>query len=185
MGGPGSWRWTAFLIVALVLAPAGFAATTEEYRLKAAFVYKFATYVRWPPTSDIPAKPFVIGVIGSDPFGASLDGIVQSQTVNGRAVRIKRLSRLADILNCDLVFVSTSEKRNLPEILALLRDAPVLTVSDLDRFAESGGMIGLVTTGDNRIRFDINVAAVERVGLKASSQLLQLARIVDESRGRR
>jgi hypothetical protein len=61
----------------------------------------------------------------------------------------------------------------------------VLTVSDLDHFAENGGMIGLVTTDDNRIRFDINQTAVERAGLKASSQLLQLARIVDETRRNR
>jgi hypothetical protein len=168
-----------FLITGLGLAQLA-AAATAEYRLKAAFLFKFATYVRWPASTDAATdKPFVIGIIGSDPFGSALDDVVRPQKVQGRPIAIRRLNRPEEALNCHLVFVSASEETNLTRILAFLRGAPVLTVSDLDRFAENGGMIGLITTEDNRIRFDINNAAVERAGLKASSQLLQLARIVD------
>jgi hypothetical protein len=158
------------------------AATAPEYRVKAAFIYKFTTYIRWPPSPRAVTAPFLIGVIGTDPFGPSLDEVVRDQTVQGRGMRIKALSRPEDTLGCDVVFVCASERTNLGAILALLRGAPVLTVSDMDDFAEEGGMIGLVTTKDNHVRFDINKEAMERAGLRASSQLLHLARIVVQTR---
>jgi uncharacterized protein DUF4154 len=184
MRGRVRWVWAGLWIAGLAVAQIC-AAATAEYRVKAAFLYKFATYIRWPAqAAGTPVTPFVIGLLGSDPFGTSLDDIVRDQNVHGRAIRITRLTRQEDALACDLVFVAGSEEANLSKILALLKDAPVLTVSDLDQFAEKGGMIGLVTTDEKRIRFDINKAVLERAGLKASSQLLQLARIVDDSRTR-
>lgn len=179
-------RWSLLVVAALGMPQvcAAAAQTAPEYRVKAAFLYKFATYIRWPasPAADDLA-PFVIGIIGRDPFGSSLTDVVRNQTVRGRVVRARSLRRMEEALECDLVFVSSSEMGNLKQILALLRGAPVVTVGDMDRFAEQGGMIGLVTTRDRRIRFDINKAAIERAGLRASSQLLSLARIVEEARG--
>jgi hypothetical protein len=78
-----------------------------------------------------------------------------------------------------VLFISLSERDHLTQLLAMLHGAPVLTVGDMDRFAELGGMINLITTEDNHIRFDINKKAIERAKLKAPSQLLRLARIVD------
>ncbi len=158
------------------------AATAPEYQVKAAFIYKFATYIRWPASAGTTATPFVIGIIGKDPFGSSLYEVVRAQTVQGRGIRIRALSRMEEVHECDLVFVCASERRNLAQIVAALRGSPVLTVGDMDRFAEQGGMIGLVTTEDNHIRFDVNRAAIDRAGLRASAQLLHLARIVDETR---
>jgi hypothetical protein len=178
-------RGLMMLITGLAIAPVCEAIDgAPEYRVKAAFVYKFATYIRWPPpvAGEVTA-PFLIGVLGNDPFGTSLNDVVRGQTVRGRVIRVRALRRAEEALACDLVFVSSSEQSNLAQILALLRTAPVLTVGDLDHFAEQGGMVGLVTTADNHIRFDINNAAIERAGLRASSQLLQLARIVVEARG--
>jgi len=181
MSGRIPWRWPVLLMTGLGVAQV-WAVPAPEYRVKAAFIYKFATYIRWPPTPSgtAPTTPFLIGIIGSDPFGGSLEEVVRDQTVQGRNIRIKVLGRMEDALTCDLVFVAATERPNLARILAALRGAPVLTVSDVDDFAEQGGMIGLVTTEDNHIRFDINKVAVERAGLRASSQLLQLARIVVE-----
>lgn len=176
--------WPVLGIAGLALAQICVAATAE-YRVKAAFLYKFATYIRWPePAAGAPATPFVIGVLGSDPFGAAIEDVVRNQNVYGRTIRITRLARQEDAFACDLVFVAMSEEANLARFLALLKEAPVLTVSDIDQFAEKGGMIGLVTTDNNRIRFDINKAVLDRAGLKASSQLLQLARVVDPRKRR-
>jgi hypothetical protein len=176
-------RWRVLLMIGLGISQiCALAAGAPEYQVKAAFLYKFATYVRWPVSAGTDASgPFVFGVLGSNPFGSSLDDVVRAQTVRGRSIRIRTLTRADQALACDLVFVSSSERSNLGPILAILRGAPVLTVGDMNRFAEQGGMIGLVTTGDHRIRFDINQAAIERSGLRASSQLLHLARIVDEA----
>ncbi len=157
--------------------------SAPEYQLKAAFIYKFATYIRWPATSSADATtPFVIGVIGKDPFGPALDDVVQGQRAQGRIIVIRRLRRLAEAVRCELLFVSSSERGNLREIFAAVRGASVLTVGDMDQFAERGGMINLVTTEGHHIHFDINKGAIDRAGLKAPSQLLGLARIVVESR---
>jgi hypothetical protein len=156
-----------------------------EYRAKAAFIYKFATYIRWPPDPAAVSRPFVIGILGDDPFGPALPEVLRNQAVHGRAVRIRELNEVEDALECDVVFISASERAHLPRIFAVLRDAPVLTVGDMDQFAERGGVIGLTTTEDRHIRFDINKAALDQSGLRASSQLLQLARIVRTDEGRR
>lgn len=183
MGRGRMGHWPLLLVAGLGVAHFAEAGTAPEYQVKAAFLCKFATYVRWPPAAGIePAAPFVIGVLGRDPFGPALGDVARNQSVQGRGIRIRMLSRREEALQCDLVFVSASERPDLAQLFALLRGAPVLTVGDMDQFAERGGMIGLVTTEDNHVRFDINNAAIERAGLKASSQLLQLGRIVEGTR---
>jgi hypothetical protein len=154
-----------------------------EYQLKAAFLYKFATYVRWPATGNAEtASPFVIGIIGKDPFGRALTDVVHGERVQGRVIVVRKLGRVEEALRCEVLFVSSSERANLNEVFAALHGAPVLTVGDMDQFAELGGMINLVTTEDHHIRFDINKGAIDRAGLKVPSQLLGLARTVLESR---
>jgi hypothetical protein len=156
--------------------------TPTEYEVKAAFIYNFAKYVRWPEASTSETtKPFVIGVIGRDPFGQALDDAIRGQSLQGRAVSVKRFGTVEEVADCDILFISSSEKNNLPRILEVLHRAPVLTIGDMDRFAERGGMINL-TTEEARVRFEINVEAAERAGLKPGSQLLRLARIVSDSR---
>jgi hypothetical protein len=177
------WRGSLLLTACLCIARIAAAATGAEYQVKAAFIYKFATYVRWPATAGVNVTtPFVIGILGKDPFGTALSEVVRGQNVQGRAILIRNVVRAEEALHCDVVFVSSSERDNLPQILAALRAVPVLTVSDVVQFAEQGGMIGLVITEDNHIRFTINKAAIERPGLRASAQLLHLARIVGETR---
>jgi len=182
MGGRAVWP-RGLMLAALFWVAAGRAdAATPEYHVKAAFIYKFATYIRWPPTGEHADMPFVIGVIGTDPFGAALDEVMRGQNVQGSPIRVRRLTRPEDALHCDVLFVSASERGNLRQILISLRGAPVLTIGDMDEFAERGGMVNLITSPDNHIRFEINKNAIDRAGLKVPSQLLQLARIVDESR---
>jgi hypothetical protein len=166
------------LIAAGSLTPASSEAQPREpteYEVKAAFLYNFAKYVQWPP----PDRPtFVIGVFGRDPFGRVLDDVMRGQKVHGRPVVVQRFTRLEAVTGCDLLFVSSSE-RDFRRIIAFMAEAPVLTVGEADRFADGGGMINL-TTRDERIRFEVNPAAVARAGLKASSQLLRLATIIEE-----
>jgi hypothetical protein len=171
------------LVAGLCAAQERGAAAAPEYEIKAVFIYKFATYIRWPVTTGADAaRPFVIGVIGKDPFGPALDAVMSGQSVQGKAIVVRRLAGLEEALRCDVLFVSSSERERLPQIFAALRGAPVLTVGDMDQFAELGGMINLITAEDNRIRFDINKGAIDRARLKAPSQLLRLARIIKSSR---
>ena len=151
-----------------------------EYQLKAAFIYNFAQYVQWPAPEGNPHRPFVIAVIGRDPFGVALDDAVNGQSVDQRPIVVRRMTRMEDVSNCNILFICGSERANLLRILALLRHAPVLTIADMERFGESGGMINLVTER-KRVRFDVNLSAMERAGLKAGSQILRLARMVADA----
>jgi YfiR/HmsC-like len=175
------WIWALTLVAALGFEQARGDSVTPEYQVKAAFLYKFATYIHWPEATETTPAPFVVGILGKDPFGSSLGTVVRGQNVHGKAIVIRKLARAEEALHCDVLFVSSSERERLPQILGALGSAPVLTVGDMDRFAERGGMINLITTEDNHIRFDINKAAIDRAGLKAPSQLLRLARIINAS----
>jgi YfiR/HmsC-like len=154
----------------------------SEYQLKAAFVYNFAKFIQWPPkTYAGPESPFSICILGSDPFGEVIDDTLRGKTVADHPVVVRRDKDPAAARQCQIVFVSASEKHRLPEILASLKGANVLVVGDVDGFAAAGGAIEL-TLQDNRVRFAINPDAADRSGLKISSQLLALATIVRGTR---
>jgi len=154
------------------------AAVATEYEIKAAFIYNFSLYVQWPAADA--EKPFTVCVIGKDPFGDVLDEAMSGKRVTGRPVTVRRFSRLDEVLGCDMLFVASSEAGNLERIFKALHNVPVLTIGETKQFAERGGMIELTTEG-NRVRFEINVNAIDRARLKASSQLLRLAKIVSDS----
>lgn len=171
-------RLLALIISGSLCAPACLAAAPpSEYEVKAAFLYNFAKYVQWPPSQR---QLFVIGVLGKDPFGRQLDEALSGQSVQKKSIVIRRFARVEEVAGTDILFVCASERRDLPAIFEALHRAPVLTVADMDRFAELGGMINLFTE-ENRVRFEMNPDAIRRAGLKAGSQLYRLARIVKES----
>jgi hypothetical protein len=155
------------------------AQTPREYEVKAAFLYNFVQFVEWPADAFSDAQsPVVIGILGDDPFGASLDDIVRDEKVNNRPLVIRHYQRVEDIKDCQILFISQSENRRLEEILAGLKDRSILTVGDTDGFARRGGMIRFVTE-NNKIRFRINVKAAKTANLTISSKLLRLAEIVE------
>jgi hypothetical protein len=146
-----------------------------EYEVKAAFLYKFASFVEWPALS--PDGQVCIGVLGADPFGASLDETIRGKSVNGRGFAIRRIKSGQDASACQIVFVSPSEKKTLPRILAALEGVPVLTVGDTPGFCESGGIVNLEVQ-DSKVRLQVNLEAAEKAGLRLSSKLLSLATVV-------
>jgi hypothetical protein len=118
----------------------------------------------------------VLCILGKDPFGGGMDA-VKGRPVKNRRLIVRQINGIDEMGQCQILFISSSEKGHLPEILAAVARLPVLTVSDIKNFAQTGGVIGFVTV-DERIRFDINQAAAERADLQISSQLLKLARSV-------
>lgn len=154
------------------------AQTATEYQIKAAFLYNFIKFVQWPPESfPDEDQPFVIGILGDDPFGPILDRVVQGKLVNGRKLVVWRSDTLTQLRGAHLVFISRSERGRLRQVLRELAGKPILTVSEIDGFARLGGMINFRMQGD-RVRFEINPEAVRAAGLKMSSKLLSLATIV-------
>lgn len=174
--------WLGLLLawaIAITL-PAGHvrgAALTED-EAKIGALYHFGWYVDWPATAVQKRDPtFIIGVLGTDPFSGGLDEIMKGKTIRERPVVVKYFRRVEDARSSHILFISVSEEPRWPALLEALAGASVLTVSDLDRFTERGGMIALQVV-DRKVYFDINVDAMGHVGLKMSSQLLKLARAV-------
>ena len=148
-----------------------------EYQVKAAFLYNFAKFVAWPTTVLPETGAFMtLCVLGDDPFGSDLEQIMHGKTVGNRELLIKRFQGEKGLASCHILFISASENKRLPQILAGLKSAHVLTVGEAEPFMKLGGIINF-TLEENKIRFAINVDAAERAGLKLSSKLLRLARI--------
>ena len=175
---------SALLLATLAPAAPGPAEQLPEYSVKAAFLYHFVEFVEWPADAPLPAT-ITIGVLGKDPFGDLLDRAILHKVVMGRALAVRRFETVEDLQPCQILFVSSSEMSRLPQAFALLGVAPVLTVGEADRFARRGGMIGFVFE-DDRVRLEINLGAAEAAGLRVSSKLLSVARLVkaDTRQGR-
>ena len=172
-------RAKTFYVLMLLLGPTLMARAQEalpsEYRLKAAFLWNFAKFVDWPTNafaSD--TAPFLIGVLGDDPFGADLEQTVSGKLINQHPIAVKLYRTAVDARACHILFISNSEKHRLDDILKTLNDAPVLTVGETEQFTPSGGMINFILES-NKIRFQINDAAAKAANLKISSKLLSLA----------
>lgn len=153
-----------------------------EYKVKAAFLFNFIKLVEWPLSAFAGAQaPIVIGLVGRDPFDGEFDDAVNGKLVNGRPVEIRRINSAEAVKECHAVFVPASERRKFQDILAEAENIPVLTIGDeLENFANRGGIINLFKEAD-KIRFEINVEAAKKAGLKIHSTLLNLARIIQSN----
>ncbi|MFC1735784.1 YfiR family protein [Candidatus Hydrogenedentota bacterium] len=157
----------------------------EEYEVKAAFLFNFAKYVEWPEKAFADERdPIIVGVLGENPFKGRLEQIAKGKTIGERELVIRIFKRVQDIKKCHILFIGASERNNMTEILKTLEEGHILAVGETKEFALQGGIIGF-TKEENKIRFEINADAAERAGLKISSKLLKLARIVKNGKGRK
>ena len=157
----------------------------SEYAVKAAFLFNFTKFVEWPGASfDDARAPVVIGIVGTDPFGDSLVRIISGQKAQGRGIVIIRYRRGDDLRHCHILFIGDSERQHTAQILSGLQDAAVLTVSDIEGFAEGGGAMEFVMR-ENRVRFIVNLDAATQSKLRISAKLLALAQVISHSQGSR
>jgi hypothetical protein len=156
------------LVVALAAAAApARAAEPIEYSVKAAYLAKFAFYIDWPPAAFTGAtSPIVLCVVGDDPFGNVLDEAVTGQTVQGRALAVKRIKTLTRESGCHIAYVNGESTR-----IDLVKGSPVLVVTDTQG---GNGMINFVLR-DNRVRFTVDDDTAAQHGLAISSKLLSVA----------
>lgn len=154
-----------------------------EYELKAAMLYNLTRFVEWPPTAySSPQAPTILCILGRDPFGESLSSMVSKQTSNGRPVQIRRVRNDQEVGGCHALYISSSERKQVVQILSTVAGSPILTVGEIGQFAARGGMIQFGLQ-DKEVRFDINLDGALRAGLKISSRLLVLARVVKQQNG--
>jgi hypothetical protein len=153
---------------------------TTEYQLKAVYLYNFLHFVKWPEKSEQAGvtEPLVIGIVGMSPFGDALADIKASLP----AAKQKEISIISygpyrqgmDLSRCHLLFISASEQRHFPAIVAGLRGKSVLTVADHDSFLAAGGMINLVKY-KGKVRWEINRTPVQQAGLRLNAKLMDTA----------
>ena len=150
----------------------------REAQIESEAVFRLAEFVEWPPAKNSQQnKIFNFCILGVDTLGDSLDKAVLGHPIRQAPTMIVRGSRLGDMGRCDVLFITASKAKRLPEILSKLRGKNVLTVSEMPDFAALGGIVEFSNDG-NHISFAINVDAAQKAGLRIRAQLLSLAKIV-------
>jgi hypothetical protein len=172
------------LLIVAALAPSrapAQAVFSTEYDIKAALLFHLTQFTEWPASAFTNSEsPIVIGVLGDNPFGTTVDKTVGGEKVQNRRVETRYFNSV-DQVKCHVLFVSRSETAQIDRIIAKLRARGILTVSDIDRFARRGGMVAFRTDRNRRVNLNINLAEVEAARLKISSKLLRIANLVETS----
>lgn len=153
-------------------ASADAAGQPTDTDVKAAFLPRFARYVTWPPAASPKAgEPFVLCMIGNQPFGTAVEAAARSQSVDGRRIIVRKLPSGSVASGCQIAFVSGTALQPTQQVLAAIGRKPVLTVTD------DGGPRGIIhfTVVGGRVRFFIDQATARQNGLQISSRLLALA----------
>jgi YfiR/HmsC-like len=156
---------------------------SSEYAVKAAFLFHFAQFVEWPDgTFKAASSPLMYCTLGADPFSGALDDTLRGKTIGERVIHVQHLRSSEPVQGCQVLFIGAVEAKRTSSLLANLKKEPVLTVGESQNFAEEGGMIEFLLEG-NKIRFAINLQAVNTARLKMSARLLALAKNVIETGG--
>jgi hypothetical protein len=169
---------TAVLAAAIACLPRpALSQGTVEDDVKAAYLFNFTKFVRWPAVAEV-SNDFRICVVGDQAFAASLDAIIKGESADGRALVRLEPASVDAARGCQILFIGRGASERGARLLSALRDLPILTVGDAPTFLAQGGAIRFVRTGD-RLRFDVNIAAAVRARLEISSKLLRVARKVE------
>ena len=164
-------------VAALAIAfAAGSPAQSEEYQVKAAFLYNFAKFVEWP-APVAPSEPFVICILGQNPFGTALADAVREKVAGGRPFAVHLISDSPSKSSCQILFINSSDRQRFHSMAGNFKGSGMLTVGEASWFIADGGIINFKLV-DGKIRFDISVQAAELAHLSISSKLLSLAQIV-------
>lgn len=158
------------LLALLCSAAPARADDATEYRLKAAFLYKFALYTEWPAEVG---PTLVLCLLGPDPFGADIDAL-QGKPVNGRSLALQRRAGLDGAAACHIAYLAPALAAQAPRLAAELGSAPVLTIADSPGAARAGVVINMMVQ-DSKVGFEANLASARRAGVTLSSKLLRLA----------
>lgn len=169
----------ALLVLAASIVPVAAADVGSERGIKAAFVSKFIGYVEFPGQAGLASAPLVIGVVGADDIAAELARIVGARGINGRAVSVRTMSPGDQLDNVDVLFVGVRESDRAERLLRQAAAEGILTITEFDSALRQGSVINFRIV-DERVRFEISLAAAEKARLKLSSRLLSVAYYVDK-----
>ncbi len=163
----------AAIVFALLMPPATFAQDVTEPALKAAFIYNFVRFTEWPEPRP-PSDPFLICVVGDVAVADALEQVVKGRDFEGHRIVVSRLAVSGSPANCRVLYLSGLTTTQGAQLLGRLQGPAVLTISDMARFTEAGGMAEFFFER-GQLRFNIGLPAVKRSRLQMSSRLLALA----------
>jgi YfiR/HmsC-like len=157
-----------------------------EYEIKAGFLFNFTKFVEWPEGTFVDSNaPIVLGVVGEHPVGNLLTETFGGKAVNGRAVLVRQFKAGQDLRGCQVLFIASTDKKQMVQILEKLRGSTVLTVGEGSGFTQSGGMIAFLVEG-NKVRLEIDLEAASEAHLKISAKVIAVAGLVaHEGRGKK
>ncbi|NNJ91165.1 MAG: YfiR family protein [Gammaproteobacteria bacterium] len=161
------------MVLSHIPAQLAAAEIAEEYKVKAAFIFKMAKFIEWPANSH---TDFGLCVLGDDRFGKEFDDF-ESRKISSLNIKVRRYNQSASVdKGCNILYISESKRPFLSEILDEFKSYPVVTISDMRDFAERGGMIEL--TSGKKLGFIVNLKSATKAGIKIAAPLLQLATVI-------
>jgi len=173
--------WAA-LIGSFILFAARASEPSSDKQTKSKFLINFAQFTDWPATAfGNDNEPLIIGILGTDPFGKSLDKLADDEVLRGRHVQVLRFRKVQEIRICHILYISESEERRLDRIVQALKEKPVLTVSEIED-AVTHGVIIQMRAENKKIRLSINLESAKAAHLTLKSKLLRLGQIVEPAK---
>jgi hypothetical protein len=164
---------SCLFVLAGVVVPAQ---TASAPALKAAYLYNFAKFTEWPEDALPAGAPLVICVVDDLNLTKALEDVTVGRDVDGHALVIRKIELEGPLRSCHLLYADVDSRAG-SRLIDVLKDAPVLTVTDFGQFAAMGGTTNLFVE-EGRIRFAVNLEATARARLRISSRLLSLAKLV-------
>jgi hypothetical protein len=151
--------------------------TNSEAKIKAVFLYNFTRFVGWPAGSfQHETSPFVIGIIGGDPFGAYIEQAIRGEKVNSHPMELRRYNSIDEIANCHILFINLQDGGMIKDVIAHVSGKSILTVSDANNFAGWGGIIRFYSE-ESKVKIEINTTSAKAAQLSISSKLLSVSQI--------
>lgn len=175
------WLGVALCLMALAapLEALAVASARTESAIKAAFLFRFTTYVDWPATAFKPAEPLVIGVLDDEAVAADLELMVAGRSAGGRPVSVRRVNTPSRTNGTHVLFIGRRSPEQLRDVVASVPQGPVLLVADQEDVHPSGVALNFQREG-GRVRFTASPRAAEARGLLLGARLLQVAKAVEE-----
>jgi hypothetical protein len=152
----------------------------SEDQVKAAYVYNFAKFVEWPAEDFASSDaPFRFCILKDQPVESVLKKITRGKNLAGRPLQVVPIPGVEEAHGCQILFVDSSQDRQLRHIIESLQGQSVLTVGETKDFLEAGGMVNFIVQNEH-VQFQVNHRAANQARLHISSRLLTVARLVIE-----
>jgi hypothetical protein len=162
------------VLVGWLFAAAGLhAAVFSADAVKAAFLFRFASFIQWPV--DVPTEgPFVIGVFDAEPIAVQLDRLLPGMTVRGQPAEVRRVTKPSELDGVRILYVGPDSGAHSRAVRAKAVTLPILLVTDRDTDFDGGGVINFLDASHN-VRFEVSLVAADRARLTIDSALLAVA----------